>query len=132
MWAYSERYFSEDESDSENTYVDYPDSDDVNWTDDEYADDVHSRVYEHYTDKPILLKTRLHSNNSLHEHRGVCAQKNNSECPICLELFIGCDPRVFCSYQCGCVFHTCCIRKLITKKNVCPHCRSITFYKNVS
>lgn len=125
------------ESDTESEY-DYPDSDDVTWSDSD-DDSPHISEYTHlehissnitYNNICRLIHTYTDIESNI---RKVENPKIVEECPICLEYFRPYDQIMYCSTKCGNIFHSVCIHKIkeclkseCTIK--CPLCRTYSHF----
>jgi hypothetical protein len=135
------------ESDSESKEIDYPDASEVQWSDDEDTHFHHngdSSIYSYILDeRSSYLSQRRRYVSTTQTKPYPYANKTRKkdkvkikapvrqlvhECSICLDI---CQPtmtHLYCSTQCGNVFHDVCIREY-TKPHTtafakCPLCRT--------
>ena len=138
---------SEYDRDSDSLEIDYPDADEVYWSDSD-EETYHRRNnqtprFDHRLLHCLLLGDRFKT--EMRSHQGPCKPRKvvgpkittkAVECPICLEP---CGEEVktahlYCSSECGNIFHRKCMEQYASNLHTpvkCPLCRTLSEFKQL-
>jgi hypothetical protein len=122
--------YEEDQDCDESREIDYPDEQDVWWSDDE------DYVQGSFFSQPVTVHFTPQGRKRIRlcegKQQGTRAPVNirkNAECVICLEKLT--SRNSYCAYSCGNVFHTDCLKHLQLPQK-CPMCRTPAKFLKVS
>jgi hypothetical protein len=124
-FPYGNRIYDSDEStDEESKELDYPDEDDVIW-----SDVAPARTFREDERWRKLLQRHSSPKKQRVDLRKHIKIRKSDNCCICLSGYHANEKQSFCSVECGTVFHRTCLDKY--NKTKCPVCRKTTVFRQL-